>query len=379
MLFRYTLGSLFARRLSNLVAVVSIGLVISASVVSIAFYHGLKANLAATGRPDNLVVVQSGVLQTTKSQLGKAVIDQLEVLPQVASEGSEVLVSPETHLDVPIDDEGRDVALRGIEPIAFRVHDQVKLVEGRAPEKGSNELVIGKKLVGKAPQLKLGGSLEVGGELWPIVGVFSAEASALENEAWGDRSRAALQLKRPNLLCAVVRAKSLADVEPLSAAIAAMRLPDGKIGGWAISERKYYETTLGNIDAVTATVAGIIAVLVLGAIVAAANTLHASLSGRISEFAALWVVGHKRGRLVWLVLQESFLLCAASALIAVVVAGALGGADVRALLGGAIEFKLPFGLFEVGSAFGLAALIGLVGTLYPSVQILRRNLAGDLG
>ena len=111
----------------------------------------------------------------------------------------------------------------------------------------------------------------------------------------------------------------------------------------------------------------------------AANTLHASLSGRMGEFAALWVVGHRRWRLVRLILQEAILLCGAAAVIACVLAAALGGTEVTALLGGEIEFMLPFGWIDVASACALALGIGVIGTLYPGLQVLWRDLSNDLG
>lgn len=377
MFFRYVLGSLLARKMSNVVAVLSIGLVIGACVVSLAFYHGLKDNMAATGRPDNLVVVEGGVLQTTKSFLSKQAIDLIGVLPQVAQEDGQPLVSPEAHLEVDMGESTESAPVRGIDPIAFRVHDQVKILEGRAPEKGSNEIILGRKLVGKVPEWVLGGSVQVNNETWPVVGVFSAAGSALEGELWGDRVRLGIALKRPTLLCAVLRVRTREEAVPLAAAIAKLRLDKGTAS--AISEVEYFETTLGNIGAVTKTVAALISVLVLGAVFAAANTLHASLSSRMGEFAALWVVGHKRRRLVRLILQEAFLLCVAAACVASALAATVGGAEVKALLGGEIEFKLPFGLIEVGSAFALAAAIGFVGTLYPSIQLLKRDLSNDLG
>lgn len=377
MLSRYVIGSLLARRASNLVAIVSVGLVIGASVISLAFYRGLKENMAATGRADNLVVVQGGVLQTTKSTLSKQAVDQLKVLPQVAQQDGEALVSPEAHLEFSVSEAG--LAFRGVEPIAFSVHDQVKIVDGRVFTKGAPELIIGKKLLGKYPGFNLGGSVKVGASSWTVVGVFAAAGSALESEVWGDRNLGGIELKKPTLLCAVLRVRSLDEVKPLAASIEKLRLAEGAGTAFALSEREYYETTLGNMAAVTSAVAGIITVLVLGAIVAAANTLHASLSGRMGEFAALWVVGHRRRRLVWLLLQEGFLLCAAAALVACLFAAGLGGAEVHALLGGDLEFKLPFGAAEIGAAFALAAGIGFAGTLYPGIQVLRRNLADDLG
>src|SRR4051812_44300429 len=133
MFFHYVLRSLLARPGSNLISVISIGLVVAASVLALAFQHGVRENLAVTGKADNIVVMHAGVLQTTKSLLSKDAIDALKVLPEVAQADGQPLVSPEAHLEVELDAAYYQFApARGIEPIAFRVHDQVKIVDGRA-------------------------------------------------------------------------------------------------------------------------------------------------------------------------------------------------------------------------------------------------------
>ena len=374
-MFRYVVRTLMARRASNAVAVVSIGLVIGASVLALAFYHGLRENMAVTGRADNVVVLGQGVLNTTKSIVPREAVDQVAVLPEVAVENGVALVSPESHLTIEADDHALPV--RGVEPIAFQVHDQVKIVEGRAPAKGSNELLIGRRLVGQSEGLHLGGTLDVNGEPWPVVGVFSAAGSALENEVWSDRERLTIQLKNKQNLCVVVRVRSLDEVAPMAKKVAQLRLSKG-VGVWALPEREYYETTLGNVSAVSRAVAAIIFVLVLGAVFAAANTLHASLSGRMKELAALWVVGHKRRRLAMLIFVEALLLCAASALLACVAAASFSGMEVTAFIGGKLHVSLSFGGAEVLFAFALAGAIGLFGSVYPGLQVLTRKLVDDL-
>jgi putative ABC transport system permease protein len=380
MFFRYVISNLVARKGSTAVGVLSIGLVIGGCVLAIAFYNGLRANMAVTGRADNVVVVSSGVLQTTKSQLSKEGLDQVKVLPGIANVGGELLVSPEAHLDIENESLAIPmVAVRGIEPVAYQVHDQVKVIEGRAPEKGAAEVMIGRQLVGKDPSYKLGGAIKVAGNDWPIVGVFSAEASALEMEIWGDRSRLGIELKKDDILAAVVRASSPEAVPQLVESIKKIRLGKEKTGNWAISEREYYEVTLGNVAAVIAAVLGLIVVLGAGAVVSASNTLHASLSSRIPEFAALWVVGHRRGKLFRLILFEGLVLCSMAALVAVAINLAVAGTEISALLGGELEFALPFTWRELVACFALAGVIALVGTLFPGIAMLRRNLAEDLG
>lgn len=376
MLFRYVVRTILARKASNGSVVAAMAMVIAAGVVSLAFYHGLRANLAVAGRPDNVVVMSGSVLQTTKSGLSKLALDQIKTLPEVAQEGGQLWVSPESHLSLDVGSEV--VAIRGVEPVAFQVHDQVQVVDGRRAEPGSAELIIGRRLVGRYPGFQLGGKVAVGlGDPWVVVGVFAAGGSAVESEVWGDRQRVAVELKRTTNLSAVVRVRDAAAVLEFTA-----RLKELKVaapGAWGISEREYYEATVGNVPLIQKAVAAIIAILVLCAVFAAANALHASFLVRFPEFASLWVLGHRRRRLAVLLLEESLSLCCAAAALSCGLAALAAGIEVTEVLGGEVVFPLPFGPRQVADAFAIAAAIGILGPAYPIFKVLRGDLASALG
>ena len=374
MLTRYLIKALLARATSNLVAVLSIGITVGACVLSLAFYHGLRDNLAATGREDNLEVLSLGVLSPSKSFLAKEMLDQIKVMPEVAQEGGQSLVSPEMHVDLGLGDGVASVPMRGIEPVAFRLHDQVKIEEGRAPEVGAPELIIGRKLLNRSPEMRLGGTVKVRGNPWTVVGVFSAEKSALEGEVWADRSRLVTDSKLGTVLSAVVRVRSLDGVEALAEKIGKTRLAAAGSGAWALSERKFYESTIGNVELVQQAVAAIILVLLLGAVFAAANTLHASLMAKLADYATLWLLGFRRSQLVRLVFQESLIIVAAAAVLACALSAAVAGIQVTEIMGGEVEFALPFGLRQLGDAAGLACAIGAMSAVYPAIVVLRGNL-----
>src|SRR4051812_9355800 len=141
MFFRYVVRSLMARPMSNAMAVLSIGFVVSACVVAVAFFHGVRENLAISGGINNVVVLSNSVLQTSKSNLSKEATDQLKAMSEVEALNGEPLVSIESHLDFPLEGPGMGlVPARGITPIAFQVHDQVEIIDGRAPSPGTNEI-----------------------------------------------------------------------------------------------------------------------------------------------------------------------------------------------------------------------------------------------
>jgi putative ABC transport system permease protein len=373
-LYRYVLRNILARKASNALVVAALAIVLGAGVVSLAFYHGLRTNLAATGSPDNLVVLSKGVLQVGKSHIDKEELDKLKTLPEVAQGDGQILVSPEVNVDFE-PSPGALEPIRGIEPVAFKVHDQVHIVAGRLPNPGAGELIVGQRLAGRYPGLALGGSVSLGtGDAWPVVGVFEAGRSALEGEAWGDRQRVAIQLKRQNTVAAVIRMRNPEAAKSLIDQIKTIKQGDL----WALSEREYYEATLGNVALIQQAVAMIIAVLAICATFAAANALHASFVGRFPEFATLWVLGHRRRRLVAILLEESLTLAAAAAILACGLAALVSGIQVTEILGGEVEFALPFGTQQAIDAFAMAGVIAILGAAYPVMKILRGDLVSAL-
>jgi hypothetical protein len=76
--------------------------------------------------------------------------------------------------------------LRGVYPIAYRVHPNMRLVSGRWPNAGQSEMVLGRKLAARAPNLAPGQQIHFGRRMWTITGIFSDQDSARESEVWTD-------------------------------------------------------------------------------------------------------------------------------------------------------------------------------------------------
>ena len=87
--------------------------------------------------------------------------------------------------------------MRGVEPVALQVHDDVKIVEGRMFEPSSGEAIVGRGVAGRYVGAKLGDTLEFGRGTWKVVGVFESGGSSFESEVWVDVRELADDAKRP--------------------------------------------------------------------------------------------------------------------------------------------------------------------------------------
>ena len=110
--------------------------------------------------------------------------------PEIAlDEDGKPLVSKEVFAGVNI---SRDkhvrqfVQMRGVTPIALRVHRNMHLVSGRWPVRGQGEWTIGQKVQARQPYLTIGSQVHFGRRDWTIVGVFADDDSARESEIWTD-------------------------------------------------------------------------------------------------------------------------------------------------------------------------------------------------
>src|SRR5208337_1461417 len=73
-----------------------------------------------------------------------------------------------------------NVPLRGVEPAALQVRNNVKIVQGRMFDWGKDEVVVGEGAAREFSGLDVGSSIKVGRYEWPVVGMFSANGAVSE-------------------------------------------------------------------------------------------------------------------------------------------------------------------------------------------------------
>ena len=131
------------------------------AVLSIA--EGVAATMKASGDPNTVLVLRSGSDTEMTSGLGGDSVRIIQDAPGVARDSSGTpLTSPELFVvvDHPLKRSGSpaNVPLRGVTPEAFKVHDRVKIVEGRNFEFGKNEIIAGRaasrQFVGPRPSAR---------------------------------------------------------------------------------------------------------------------------------------------------------------------------------------------------------------------------------
>ncbi len=377
-MFIYLLRSIKARWIENLAIVAVFAVVVATSTIILAFAATMKEMALNTGDPNTVVVLSRGATGLIGGSVGKEAYDWIRVQPTVESREGIAMASPEimsqtqlrTHNGAPL-----FVPVRGVDGIAFNVHG-LRVIKGRQPTPGTDEVAIGKVLDGAFPNFTVGGK-------WnkhPIVGVFDKGGSLMETEVWMDRQRLAIELGRKvsdPVGFVFVKVKSPSDGANLVTAASNSKQPAMS----AFTEPQYLENASGDSKALMRLAIAFSIVLALGAGIASVNTLYSSLLGRMSEFAMLHAIGVRRRRLAALVLQESVFLALAGIAIGVAIAVALNGQQISRLWTDHPFEQLPLhvGLKSILQGFAIGLGVGLAGGLFPGFSIFRMDVRKNLG
>jgi len=370
--------SIRARLGSSSVAVVGIAGVVLVFVAVLSIAEGVAATMKASGDPNTVLVLRSGSDTEMTSGLGGDSVRVIQDAPGVARDSAGTpLTSPELFVvvDHPLKRSGSpaNVPLRGITPEAFKVHDRVKIVQGRNLEFGKNEIIAGRAASHQFVGLEPGTTLKWGESTWTLVGIFEDGGSASESELWCDVKVLQPAYRRGNSYQSVYA--KLAEPSAFQALkdslttnpqlqVTAMRSPD------------YYGTQTATLQMIVRTIGGIIAILMgVGAVFGAVITMYTAVASRTREIATLRALGFGSVPVVVSVLVEAALLSA--------VGGLLGGLAAWAAFDGYETATMNFQSFSqiafafrvtpalLGTAMAYALIMGLFGGMLPAIRAAR--------
>src|SRR5262245_37252241 len=149
---------------TSLVIVVGIAGVVGVLVSVLAMSEGFRHTLASTGRENRVIMLRSGSESELSSGLPRDQVTLLATLPGVARDAAgRPLASAERGgvVDLPRRGESdpNNVPFRGVQPPAFAIRDEVKLVEGRPFGRGMREVIAGRKAAREFDGLGVGSTI----------------------------------------------------------------------------------------------------------------------------------------------------------------------------------------------------------------------------
>ena len=143
-----SLRTLRLRAGASAVAIVGVAGVVLVVVRVLSIAEGFQAALAGAGSHDTAIITRGGSASELSSTLALADTRILKEAAGVRRADSGPVASAELFVvvDVPKRSSGTvaNVPLRGVEPAAFGVREEVRLVEGRMIRPGTNEIIVGR-------------------------------------------------------------------------------------------------------------------------------------------------------------------------------------------------------------------------------------------
>lgn len=370
------ISTLTQRLGSSAVIVVGIAGVVGVLVALLAMAEGYAQTLRNSGSLDTAIVMRGASANEVSSSLSREDVVQVEQAPGIARDAEgKPIVSAETvaAANLPVKgskthDEG-SAQVRGVGEAAFTVRPNVKIVEGRRFQPGLREIIVGKGAVRQFEGMTVGATLKLGNQPWTIVGIF-ASGDAMESELWADANVVNDTYKRGSgRNSATVKLESPAAIKAFSDALEAN--PQLKVKASTTLEffAKQSEKMTQVLRIIGITVGAIMAV---GAVFGALNTMFAAVAARAREIATLRAIGFRGLPVVVAVMLETTLLALAGGLIGGFIAWLLfNGFEASTMSAGSVG-KLSFnlavspGLLWEGVKWALA--IGFVGGLFPAVR-----------
>lgn len=382
--FQYAFRNLGRSGVRLAASLVGLSLVVLLVLAAGGFVRGMQLTLTQdAGLQENVMILSTGSEEgVERSQIDASVTGIAAAsIPGLKQQAGVIYASPEIHAALPVREDAqseidRVAVMRGVRSVAFLVHPEVEIVEGRAPSGGQDEIVVGALAATRLglpdDRLALGNTLRFDDRDWTIVGRFSAPNTVMNAEVWIPLTDLQIATNREaTLSCVVVTldTATFADVD----LFAKTRL-DLEIT--AIPESAYYASIAAFYAPIRVMVIVTAALIALGGILGGLNTMYAAFAARVREVGTLQALGFRRSAIVVNLAEESVFAAACGALIATLLGMLLlNGLAVRFSMG-AFAITLDAPVMLVGVLAGL--LVGLIGAIPPALRCLRLPIAEAL-
>jgi len=377
----YNFRSIRARWTSTIVAVLGIAGTVGVFVAMLSLANGFRATLVASGSPGNAIILRAG---SPTEMMGGVTLDSVRVVqdaPGVARDSSGPLVTQEVVgvMPFPLISTGTDanVQVRGVSSNVLRVRTFAKISDGRMFQPGLSEIVVGRNASKTYTGLTVGQSVQFGGGHWQVVGVFDAGGSAFDSEIWCDAKLLNEILKRPDNIFQSVTVH-LASPETFQQFKDAV-ISDPRMNVDVTREIDYYAKQSTTMTRLITVLGGLVAaIMAIGAVFGALNTMYSAIAERGREIATMRAVGFSSSNVILSFLFEALSISFVGGILGCLAVLPLNGLTTNTMnfqtfSNVAFAFKITFDLLLLGIVFAL--VMGVLGGMLPAIRAATRPVA----
>ena len=365
------------------VVVVGIAGVVAVLVALLAMAGGFEATLKQSGSDDTAIVMRAGAQTEINSVLDHDSAGLVAQAPQVLRTAQgQPIASPELVVvaSLPKKSNGLDanVEIRGVGERAWSLRPDVRIIAGRRFGPGLRELIVGKGAREQFAGVDPGATLKLNGQIWTVVGAFES-GDAHDSELWADSDVVAATYRRGSSTASVTVRLTGADAfDAYKAALAS----DPRLTVDVKTTRAYY-TDQSAALAKLIRVLGITiaAIMAIGAVFGALNTMYAAVATRSREIATLRAIGFRAMPVIVSVLLEAMLLALLGGLLGAALTWVVFNHYTVSTLGSnftqvVFAFQVSAPVLWTGLKWALA--IGLIGGLFPALRAARLPVTAGL-
>jgi putative ABC transport system permease protein len=377
----YNVRSLLGRKTTTIATALGIGLVVFVLASVLMLANGLNQTLSASGRPENGFVLRKGSDGELSSSIDNATVGLILSAPGVKKDASGKPIGVgEAVIVILLERAGEkgslaNVTVRGTTEASMVVRPSVRVVDGRPPKPGTDEVMIGAALNGRFEGVELGQSFDLKkNRRVKVVGVFAADGSAYESEVWADIETVRTSFGRGSMVSSVItQLESPTKFDGFAATIE----NDKRLGLDAMRENEYFEKQSGDMVGFLMGLGLSIAILFgIGAMIGAMITMYGAVAQRSREIGTLRALGFSRGAILFSFLIESVFLALAGGVVGL--AGAMAMSFVTFSMTNFVTWSEIIFSFSATpqimfTALMIGAVMGLLGGLFPAIRASRMS------
>jgi putative ABC transport system permease protein len=368
---RYNARSLLVRKVTTVATAGGLALVVFVFAAVLMLLAGVDRVLAAAGRPDNVIILRKGSDAELSSQIGNDNVGLFRGPAQVAQAagaiGETVVVVTQER------SEGggvSNVLVRGTPPEGITFRPEVKIVSGRAPKPGTNEVMVGKGISGRFKGMALGQSFDLRrNRPLQVVGEFTSGGTSYESEVWGDLDVIRRSIGRDAVVSSVrLRLNSAADYDAYRQLIEG----DQRFAMKVIRETDYFrQQSVATSQFFKYAGLGTAILFSLAAMLGAVITMNGAVASRTREIGTLRALGFSRFAILLSFLIEAIALSTIGGTVGIVLVQLLSLVEFPVINFQTFsEIVISFEATPVviiGSLF-FAIGMGILGGLFPAIR-----------
>jgi putative ABC transport system permease protein len=369
------------RAIASSVSILSIACVAAVILSVLAMTEGMVKTLERTGHDDTLIVMRAGAVSELQSVMFPAEVNILANNDKVLkNSGNQAQVSAEMFVNAQMqytDNAGNShiekLALRGISPSTYRFRPNFTLIAGEKFKTGLRQVIVGQAIARRMPELTVGSTITLGGAKWLVSGIFVDNNSVFESELWADIGMIQSDYKRGNTLQSVRLAlKANTDV----AALNKVWQDDPRLNVRVMIEKDFFASQAEDLTRLIRWIGFPVAfIMALGAMIAALNTMYATIASRSKEIATHKAIGFSPFAISFSILSEALLIALVGALLGILplyfafddfTTATQNANNLSQMM---FNFDITLSLMSQALLFSIA--IGLLGGIMPALKAMQ--------